>query len=64
MTHRFHFRCPDCRKPIGTLPPKRCPGCKAPLDPELRKARAEAAASSGLGLRPLPPKVRIREARA
>ena len=54
---RQGLRCPDCRIPLGASRPKRCPGCKAPLDPELRKARAEAAARRGLGLRGLSPKV-------
>ncbi len=60
MTFPFPL-CPDCKAALPSLPPKRCPGCKAPLDPELRKARAEAAAARGLGLRPLPAKISIRE---
>lgn len=53
--------CPDCKRRLSSRPPKDCPGCKAPLDCERRKARAEAAARSGLGLRPLPPKIHPRE---
>ena len=45
--------CPDCKRRLPSRPPKDCPGCKAPLDCERRKARAEAAAASGLGLRHL-----------
>ena len=53
------FACPDCKTRIASPPPKRCPGCKAPLATELRKARAEAAAASGLGLHGLSRRVAL-----